>query len=79
MPFLIPVGVIQRNVGETPLNYDYNVYLFIPARLGLHYILLNKVETLRNYQDIETFLVNKSEGNKTIWDLYTDYLSNKLI
>lgn len=61
------------------LNFDYDVHLFIPARLGLHYILLNKVETFKNYQDIETFLISKLEGDKTIWDLYTNYLSNELI
>lgn len=71
---------MEMTFKEVPaLKYDYDVYLFIPARLGLHYILLNKVETLKSYQDIETFLTCKLEGQKTIWDLYTDYLSNKLI
>jgi hypothetical protein len=71
---------MQMIVKEVPaLNHDYDVHLFIPARLGLHYILLNKVETLRNYQDIETFLISKLEGTKNIWNLYTDHLSNKLV
>jgi hypothetical protein len=71
---------MEMTFKEVPaLNYDYDVYLFIPARLGLHYILLSKVETLRSYQDIETFLISKSEGGKTIWDLYSDYLSSELI
>lgn len=61
------------------LNFDYQNYIFVPTRLGLHYILLNKVDNLNNYQDIEAFLNSKLEGDKKIWDLYIDYLNNELV
>lgn len=71
---------MEMTFKEAPsLNFDYDVYLFIPARLGLHYILLNKSNALKSYQDIETFLISKMEGDKTIWDLYADYLADSLI
>lgn len=71
---------MEMTFKEVPaLNYDYDVYLFIPARLGLHYILLNKIETLKNYQDVETYLISKLKGDKKIWDLYADYLADSLI
>lgn len=71
---------MEMVVRECPaLNMDYDVYLFIPARLGLHYILLNKVETFRTYEDVETFITSKLKGDLTIWDLYAKYLENSLI
>lgn len=76
-----PINIeFEMKFKEVPaLNYDYKTYVFIPTRLGLHYILLNKVETLNNYESIERFLNNQLEGVKKIWDLYIDYLNEELI
>lgn len=76
-PKTIPMQMIVKECSA--LNFDYDVHLFIPARLGLHYILLNKVETLNNYSDIESFLKSKLKNGLTIWDLYAKYLEDSLI
>lgn len=60
------------------IDKSYDVPIHISTRLGLHYILFNTTN-LSNYERIEIFLNNKLKGDKKIWDLYQDYLNQKLI
>lgn len=60
------------------IKKTYEHRLFSSTRLGLHYILL-ETTNLKNYDSIENFLNSKLEGDKKIWNLYQDYLNEKLI
>ena len=86
--FMSPEGevmkpiTIDRTLGieEIPsFSLECKIYKFIPIRLGLHYILLNKVDHLNNYEDIEIFFNSKLKGDKNIWGLYVDYYNKELI
>lgn len=55
-------------------DFDYHGYVFIPTRLGFHYICMNKSKKYNNYQDIESSLNSKLKGEEKIWDLYKRFL-----
>lgn len=60
------------------LNFEYTAHRFIPTRLGLHYILFKKKKEFNSYEKIEEFLNENLKGDKKIWDLYKEYLMEKL-
>lgn len=60
------------------IKKTYEHRLFSSTRLGLHYILL-ETTNLKNYDSIENFLNSKLQGDKKVWNLYQDYLNEKLI
>lgn len=53
------------------LSFDYSVIVYIPARLGFHYVLMQKKDSPKTYEGIEE-LINK--GGYKVWDLYAKFL-----
>ncbi len=71
-------GYITTNLTIEGINKSYEAQITISTRLGLHYILL-ATTNLNDYKSIEGFLNSKLQGDKKVWDLYQDYLDQKLI
>jgi len=57
--------------GKEIASFDFKVFLYIPARLGFHYVLMNKKDSPKTYEGIEE-LINK--GGYKVWDLYAKFL-----
>lgn len=55
------------------LSQRIDHYIFIPTRLGFHYIIMNKSKNHNNYEEIEKFLNENLKGRK-IWEFYKEYL-----
>ena len=57
--------------GKEIASFDYKVFVYVPARLGFHYVLMNKKNSPKTYEGIEE-LINK--GGYKVWDLYAKFL-----
>jgi hypothetical protein len=71
-------GHISVELYLKDIDHIFEKRLSISTRLGLHYILL-ETTNLKTYDSIENFLNSKLEGDKKVWNLYQDYLNEKLI
>lgn len=57
--------------GKEVASFDFKVLVYVPARLGFHYVLMNKKNSPKTYEGIEE-LINK--GGYKVWDLYAKFL-----
>ena len=57
--------------GKEIASFDFKAFVDVPARLGFHYVLMNKKNSPKTYEGIEE-LINK--GGYKVWDLYAKFL-----